>query len=292
MRITGVLALALLAVSSSAVLVRLAAAPAPVVAFWRLLFSVGLLTPFFLAGGSARELAALPGRDWLWLGVAGVCLGLHLILWFASLSYTSVASSTVLVSAQPLLVALLSSRWLGEAPGRAEWWGLTIAFAGAVAIGWGDFRAGVDPLLGDLLAIAAAFLAALYFACGRRLRPRLGLWGYALPVYLAAAGVAGLWILLSGSRATGYRAGAWWAFLALAVGPMLLGHTGFNWALRHVRAYVVSVLLLLEPIGATALAVLVLGAAEEPEPSTVLGGAAVLAGVWLAVRSRRRAAIG
>ena len=75
--------------------------------------------------------------------------------------------------------------------------------------------------------------------------------------------------------------------MALAVGPMLLGHTGFNWALRYVRAYVVSVLQLLEPIGATIIAVLVLGRGEVPSANTLVGGVVILLGVWIAIRAAR-----
>ncbi|MFO7587527.1 MAG: DMT family transporter [Gemmatimonadota bacterium] len=288
-RAAPVLALAALGTSSGAVLVRLADAPAAVTAFWRLALSVALLLPALAATRGWREWRVLGRRELALLPLAGACLAFHFIAWFRSLDYTSVASSTVLVSMHPLFVGALSALWLREPPGRVEWAGIVIAVLGAACIGWGDFLSGPDPLRGDLLAIAAAGFGALYFAVGRRLRARLGIWSYTVPVYAAAAAACAGVAVAGGSPLGGWSAGTWGAFVGLALGPMLLGHTGFNWALRHVRAYVVSLVQMLEPIGATVLAVLVLGRHEIPGWNTWLGGALILVGVWLPLRARLRA---
>ncbi len=288
-RAAPVLALAALGTSSGAVLVRLAEAPAAVTAFWRLALSVLLLLPALRATRGWREWAGLARRDVALLGLAGVCLAFHFIAWFRSLAFTSVASSTVLVSVHPLFVGALSALWLREPPSRVEWTGIGIAVLGAACIGWGDVRGGPDPLRGDLLALLAAGLGALYFAVGRRLRGRLGIWSYAVPVYGSAAVACAVVALADGAPLAGWPPGTWAAFAGLALGPMLLGHTGFNWALRHVRAYVVSLVQLLEPIGATILAVLVLGRHEVPGWNVWLGGALILVGVWLPLRARLRA---
>ena len=282
------LALGLFGVSWSAVLVRLADAPAATVAFWRLTISVALLLPFLVRSGQVEEVRRLHRHEWPWVLGSGAFLAAHLIAWFLSLDYTSVASSTVLVTAHPLFVGVLSAVWLSEAPGREEWAGIGLAIAGAALVGWGDLGGGPRPLLGDGLAVGGALLAALYFVVGRRLRPRLGLWSYVVPVYAVAAAVTGLFLAVRGLPFLGWSPSTWACFAGLAVGPMLMGHTSFNWALEHVRAYVVSVVLLLEPIGATLLAVLVLGGDEVPGWTTVVGGAAVLLGVWVSLRARSR----
>ncbi len=286
-RAAPALALGLFGVSWAAVLVRLAAAPAPSVAAWRLIFSVGLLLPPLWLSGEWRQLRRLDAADWGWLALGGVFLGSHLTVWFLSLELTSVASSTVLVTSHPLFVGLLSALWLREPPGRREWLGIGLAVAGAVAVGWGDFRSGPDPLTGDLLALAGAVLMALYFTVGRRLRARLGVWSYVVPVYAVAAAVSAGFAAAAGLPMAGWDAPTWGWLVALAVGPMLMGHTSFNWALEHVRAYVVSVVVLLEPLGATLLAMLVLGRDEVPGWHVVAGGAAVLVGVWVSLRARR-----
>jgi drug/metabolite transporter (DMT)-like permease len=285
-RAAPVLAIAALATSSGAVLVRLAESPAAVTAFWRLALSVGILLPILLYRGDWRDWRALDWRDVSLLVVSGLCLAFHFLAWFRSLDFTSVASSTVLVSTHPLFVGILSARLLRERPTRREWFGLALAVAGALVIGWGGFRAGADPLRGDLLAISAAVFAALYFIAGRRLRGRIGLLPYVVPVYAIAAVTCLLYGGSTDLQFAGWPSGTWWALIGLAVGPTLLGHTGFNWALRHVRAYVVSVILLFEPLGATLLAILVLGRAELPGWNTLIGGTAILVGVWVSIRAR------
>lgn len=282
------LALGLFGVSWSAVLVRLAGAPAPVSAWWRVLFSLGLAVPLALRSGSRRSLARLSLRDWRDLAASGLCLGLHLVLWFAAVRSTSVASATVLVSATPVFVAVLSALWLRERPGAGEWAGIVVAAAGSAMVGWSDTGAAVGALRGDLLALVAAVAAALYFVLGRRLRSRLGLWAYVAPVYVASAVVALAGAGVSGAALTGYSAATWLCFVGMAAGPMLLGHTSFNWALGHVRAYVVSLVMLLEPLTATLIAVLVLGPDEVPPAGSALGAVALLAGVSLVLRGRAR----
>lgn len=288
LRAAPVLGLALFGVSWSAVLVRLAAAPAASVAFWRLVLSVLVLLPLFAHRRSWREYRGLSARTWAWVAGAAVALALHFILWFVSLEYTSVASSTVLVSAHPLFVGILSARWLREPPGTGEWTGMFVAVGGAALIGWGDFSVGPVPLLGDALALLAALCGAAYFVAGRRLRPRLGIWSYVGPVYALAGVLTAAFMLVRGHPFGGWGGGTWAALVGLAAGPMLLGHTGFNWALKHVRAYVVSLVMLLEPVGATLLAVWVLGSKEIPAVHTFLGGALTLAGVGLSLRARAR----
>ena len=286
LRAAPVLVLAVLGTSSGAVLVRLAESPAAVTAFWRLAFSVLALAPFLLFGKGWRAWQRLGRRELALLFLAGLSLAAHFLTWFRSLDFTSVASSTVLVSAHPLFVGLLSARLLGESPSREEWIGLSLAVAGAFVIGWGDFLAGPDPLLGDFLALLAAALGAVYLVIGRRLRGTLDLLPYVVPVYGIAALICLARASTGGMQITGWPAATWWALAGLAIGPTLLGHTGFNWALRHVRAYVVSVVLLFEPLGATLLAVLVLGRGEIPGWNTLLGGAAILGGVWLSIKAR------
>lgn len=285
LRAAPVLALALFGVSWSAVLVRLAAAPAESVAFWRLLLSVLVVLPLYAHRRSWRDYRGLSGRTWGWVGGAAVALALHFVLWFVSLEHTSVASSTVLVSVHPLFVGVLSARWLREPPGPGEWTGMIAAVCGAVLIGWGDLTAGPAPLFGDVLALLAAVCGAAYFVAGRRLRARLGVWSYVGPVYALAGALTAAFMLLRGAPFGGWGGTTWAALAGLAAGPMLLGHTGFNWALKHVRAYVVSLVMLLEPVGATLIAVWVLGSKEVPGAHTFVGGALALAGVALSLRA-------
>ena len=74
---------------------------------------------------------------------------------------------------------------------------------------------------------------------------------------------------------------------AITLGPQILGHTVFNWALKYVDASLISGTILAEPVVAALLAWLLL--TEKPGFATVLGGAVVLAGLYLLLRGYRPA---
>jgi drug/metabolite transporter (DMT)-like permease len=283
------LAVGIAAISTAPILVRVAALPALALAFWRCLAGAALLAPFAL-GRRGRPAGGLGRAEAARLLAAGVFLAVHFALWNASLALTSVAASTTLVSCSPLFVGL-GGRLLGEPPSRRAWLGIALAVAGAAVIGLGDAGAsqaasgGPRPLLGDALAFAGSAAMAGYLLLGRVARRRLPVSTYAASVYGVAAAVLLPACLLTGAALGGYRAGSWLALAAIVAGPQLLGHTVFNGLLASVRATVVAVAILAEPVGATALAWLLLH--ELPAAAFWLGAPLVLAGVWLAVSGER-----
>lgn len=283
------LVLAVLAMSWGGPLVRYATAPALAVAAWRVAFSVIFIAGVVALRDRGRAIRRLTSREWALAGLSGVFLAGHFWSWIASLSFTTVASSVVLVNTQPIFVGLLSIAFLREKPSGRQWAGIGVAVAGAAVIGWGDFAGGPEPLVGDLLAVTGAVFVSLYYVIGRRLRQRLDLWSYIGVVY----GVAALILLTAAAvlpdvAVTGYPATDWLVFVGLAAGPMMIGHTGVNYALRFLPAYVANLALLGEPIGATLLAWWLPGIRERPSAQLLLGGSLVLAGIALGVRRRSR----
>lgn len=279
---------AVLALSWAGPLIRFTAAPALAVAAWRLTLSVLFIAVVLAVRREAPP--RLARRDWALAVAAGVFLAAHFWSWIASLSLTTVSSSVVLVSTQPVFVALLSGLVLGEAATRRQWTGIMIAVGGAAIIAWGDFGLGRDALVGDLLAIVGAVFVSIYYVIGRRLRLQIDLWWYIGIIY----GIAAVVLLLAaaampGVSLSGYAGRDWLVFIALAAGPMMLGHTGVNYALRYVRAYVANIAILGEPVGATMIAWLLPQIAEVPGPQTLLGGLAIIAGIALTVTRPARA---
>ena len=270
-----VLILAVLATTYAGPIVRLAAAPALAIAFWRLT----LVLP--VTGGlSVRERRGTwdVGRVELGLmAVSGLLLAAHFWTWIASLRFTTVASSVVLVSLKPIFVWALAAAWLHEHPSRREAWGIGIAVLGATLIGIGDARLSLGALGGDLLALAGALTAAGYYVIGRRVRATVGVWTYASVVYAVAALALFSIALARDVPLTGFAGRDWAVFGALAAGPMLVGHTGMNYALKHYRATTVNVAALGEPVGATLIAWLWLH--ESPPLLGLIGGAVVLGGI-------------
>jgi drug/metabolite transporter (DMT)-like permease len=280
-----VLTAAVLAMSWAGPLVRFTDAPALVVAAWRLTISVAFIAVVLAV--RRTPLPKLTGGDWLLAAVAGVFLAVHFWAWVASLDLTTVSSSVVLVSTQPVFVALLSGMFLGERATRRQWLGIFVAVMGAVIIARGDFDLGRDALIGDGLALAAAVFVSIYYIIGRRLRAGIDLWWYVGIIY----GIAAVVLMLAaaaapGVRLTGYGTRDWLVFAALAAGPMMIGHTGLNYALRYVRAYVANLTVLGEPIGATLIAWLLPSIAEVPGPQVLVGGALILFGIGLTVLRR------
>lgn len=281
------LVVAILAVSTSAILVRWSAAPSVVKALYRVAFTTLLLAPWALTC-YRDHFARIGARDLAFATGAGVALAVHFAAWFESLNHTSVAASVTLVQAQPLFVAVGAWALLDERVTRRMTVGIAVAVGGMALMSVGDLLAGVpltgSALYGNALAVLGALAAAAYFLTGRSIRQRVALIPYVVVVYaVCALALLGL-AVGQGAALTGYPPREWALFLAMAVGPGVFGHTVLNWALAHLESTVVSVSLLGEPVGSTLLAVVLL--AEVPTPATLVGGAVVLAGIYLTASGR------
>jgi drug/metabolite transporter (DMT)-like permease len=275
-----------LAVSTAAILIRLAEAPSLALAFYRCFLGSLALAPFALRHrGTLRLDRAQATR----LAASGLFLALHFALFISALSFTTVASAAVLVTMSPLFVGAGAALFLAEPPSRRTWAGIALAGAGALAVGVADFGAadlGRRALLGDALAFGGAIAVAGYLLLGRLARRQVPVTVYAAAVYGVAAAALLVVCLLTGTPLAGYDAGTWLAIAGLVIGPQLLGHTVFNGLLSTVTATVVAVAVIAEPVGATILAWLVL--AELPTPWFWLGAPFILAGVWLAASAGSR----
>lgn len=274
-------AVGVLAVSAAAIFIRLADAPAIAVAFWRCALGVALLLPPALL----RRERFPRGRD-LYAGVAsGVALGAHFGFWISSLDHTSVAASVVLVSTQPVFVAILAYLLFGERTSLLSFAGILVALAGTAVIA-GDDSVGSAALLGNTLALVGAVTVAIYVLIGRSSRTGgIGVLPYSVVVYSAAALALLPVALLFEVRLWGYSGETWLWLWAITLGPQIMGHTVFNWALRYVEASVISATILAEPVVSALLAWLILS--EKPGAATVVGGAVVLSGLFLLLRGRK-----
>lgn len=283
------LAVAIVAISTGAILVRLSNAPSTVAAFYRVLFTTLPLIP--LAVWRYREeFAKIGWRDLVIATLAGIALAVHFAAWFESLAWTSVAASTTLVQSQPLFVALGAFFLLQERLTARMTVGMVVAVAGVAVMSLGDLLGGVlvgpDPLLGNALALLGALMAAVYVLVGRSVRQRVVVIPYVVIVYSICTLCLLAFVLGQGHPIVDYPAREWLIFAGLAIGPGLFGHTVINWTLGHLESSVVSVSLLGEPIGATLLAFLIL--AEVPTVFTVIGGAIILAGIYTTAIDRER----
>ena len=295
-----VLALSVFGISWAAPLIRLSSAPPLVIAGWRLVIAECVLLALLVWRKEWVAWRQLSRRDHLLAAGAGAMLALHFWSWNASLTYTTVAASVVLVNLQPAIVAAGSALWLHETVTRQQVSGLVLGIVGALLVaapamlGSGETSslATSAPLdlppriFGDLLALVGAITASLYYLVGRRLRATLDLVPYVSLVYGWCTIVLFVLAFVRGDRLGPYGAQDWAIFAGLAAGPMLLGHTGMNWALRHLPAHVVNLTVLGEPVGAPILAMLIPAIGERPDLWTIAGGALILLGAIWAARSK------
>lgn len=276
------LTFAVVAVSSSALFIRLAESPPLVIAAYRMAFATALLLPAALCF-QAADLRSLRSGDARQLGLAGIFLAAHFGLWTASLGLTSVASSVVLVSTHPIFVAIAEAIWLSRPLPRTATIGILLTVTGGVAIGYGELQHEGANLLGSALALGGAMAMVGYLIIGRTLRPRLGFLSYSAPVYLVCGATLAIAASLFGTPLTNVPQRDLVIFAILALVPTLGGHTVFNWTLRHLPASVVATAFLGEPVGAALLAWVFLG--EVPSSATLVGGSVILAGVYVTARS-------
>jgi drug/metabolite transporter (DMT)-like permease len=287
-RNVALLVVGVLAVSCSAPLIRLADAPPFAVALYRNAFAAGILMP--LAWIRHRdELRSLSRSDWGLLTVAGAFLALHFMTFIPSVSLTTVAAATVLVSTSAVFAAAGGKVVFGDAARPTTVAGLVIALIGAILISGGDFRGSTRAFLGDVLALCGAILVAGYFLTGRSLRRRLSLLVYTGVVYSVCALLLVPAVLLSGTPLTGYEPKVWLLFGLMALGPQILGHTTFNFLLRDVSATVIAVAVMAEPVGASLLALVLFN--ETPSVIDVLGGLMVLGGIYLGIAGEARRSV-
>lgn len=288
-RLSGVVLLGLVAVSFASILIRWCAAPALTMAFYRLLLA-SLFLGLFTGRPVWREWRTMPPQTLRLAVISGVALAAHFATWITSLFYTSVASSVVLVSTSPIFVALGARFVLHEPMRPALFAGLAVAILGAAIIACTDAGGGRASLWGDLLALAGAVSVSVYFMCGRILRRQLSTGAYVLMSYSTAALVLFLTALLWQAPLSGFSYKVFGMFVLIALIPQVIGHTSFNWALKHLSAPTVSVLLLGEPIGASLLSYLLLG--EGLGGWTIVGGAVTLVGVGIVLLAENRGAPG
>lgn len=278
LRVFAGLGAGVVVLSFASIIIRVTPAPSIVIAAGRLAVATLVLTPFYWARFPARRVE-LKGIPVLPVLLSGVLLAVHFTLWIESLKRTSVASSVVLVAMNPIFAAALSPFLLREKVSRRAALAVMLGIAGAVVVAGPQLSSGAGTS-GNLLALGGAACAAGYLMAGRRVRPRLSLLSYIYIVYGVAAVLLLAMMLAGGHSFGGHKWQVYFLIGLLGLGPQLIGHTSFNWALRYVPAPTVAMAVLGEPVGTTILAWLLLR--QAPTWYEAVGGAVICAGIYLA----------
>ncbi|HVP76600.1 MAG TPA: DMT family transporter [Thermodesulfobacteriota bacterium] len=280
-RLYLLLPIGIIAVSTASIFIKLCDAPALIIATYRMALASLLLMPFACyektwSGWGRNELG--------WSLLSGLFLSLHFAFWIASLKYTSVASSVVLVTTHPIFVGIGGWLLLRERLGLNLIVGIALSVLGSGLISFGDGSLSKEALLGDGLALLGAMAASGYLLVGRKMRKDRNLISYIFPVYSTAGLILILLSLIFQKPFFGYSSSTYFYLLLLALVPQLIGHTTFNWALKYLPASMVAVTILGEPIGSTILARLILG--EGLTVWKILGGISIFSGILIALRKK------
>ena len=252
--------LGVFALSTSAIFVKLAGAPSSITAFYRLFFALLFLLPLLLLDkASWQDLRSLSKRQWQTGLLSGLFLAIHYILWFESLNYTSVASSTVIVTLQPLFSFVGSYFLFKERFSTGAIISSIVALIGSFIIAWGDFQISMQALYGDLLAFIAAGFITAYFFIGQHMRQKLAVVPYSILGYAASAFFLAVYALSQQLSFIGYSQSTWTAFLGIAFISTILGQMLLNWLLKWLSTSVISMSILGETIGTCILAYFILG---------------------------------
>ncbi|SCY94984.1 DMT family transporter [Alkaliphilus peptidifermentans] len=284
-RVYSILLLGVIGISFSAILIRNATAPASIIAMYRMIITFFLFIPVALVK-SRNELAKTEIKDYILCCISGIFLALHFISWITSLSYTTVASSTVLVSMQPIFTSLIAYLIFKEGLSKKGAIGMTIAIFGSAVIGISNFHLGEGSIYGDTLALMGGLFGALYITIGRSMRKKISNLTYGFLVY----GSCGLVILIINLTLKvpliGYPEKDYMLFALMAIICTIGGHTVLNWGLKYVEASKISTFMLGEPVGATLWAILLLR--EYPSSMQIIGGIIILFGLYIFISTSLR----
>lgn len=258
------------------------------IAFYRLFFTALLILPFVLFHSKTRqEIINLPRSTLLIMIGVGIILAAHFALWITSLKFTSVASSVILVTAHPILVGPISHYFFKERLSVVNTAGIIVSVVGVIILVTGNYGLGsltLDSLEGNILAIFGGIAAGLYILGGRKIRKTVSIGSYAFIVYSIGAIVLLGICLFYNAPVHNLSLEAYQIIFLMAIVSGIFGHTLYNWSLKHIRASVASVVLLGEPLGSTILAFALPWIQQTPSYYTIIGGAIILAGIYLTAR--------
>ncbi|RLF51502.1 MAG: EamA/RhaT family transporter [Thermoplasmata archaeon] len=255
------------------------------ISFYRLLFTFLLVFPAVVLSKNFREeLKGLSQREFLVMVGIGVVLALHFALWVTSLDYTSVASSVILVTAHPVLVAPVAHYFLRERLSLMNLFGIGLSIFGVVVLVLGNYDLGpltIDSLQGNILAILGGVAAGLYILGGRKMRKTVSISSYVFVVYATGAVALFFMCLFFNSSFFNLSLRDYEIIFLMAIVSGVFGHTLYNWSLAEIRASVASVALLWEPIGSTLFAYVLPWIHQTPSFYTIIGGFFILLGIYL-----------
>ncbi len=291
LKTTLVLLVGVLSISFSAIFVKFCDdVPAIMIATYRLVIASSILLAIFKIKGSSFN--TVKKKDLMFCLLSGFFLSLHFVSWITSLKYTSVANSVVLVSTNPIFLGLFSYLVLREKQDTELIIGIILSFLGSITLAVGDsglfnlILVDKKVLFGDILALTGAVMISGYLIVGSKVRKRLDIFTYITLVYSFCAIYLLVISIVLQVPFKGYKSSSYLSMILLAIIPQLLGHTSFNWALKHLKTSMVAIAILGEPVGAILLAYLFFK--ETIDSFQLIGIILVFAAIIIATRKGKK----
>ena len=281
------LLIGVMALSASAIFVKLANAPSSIMAFYRIFISFCFIFIITMSKKTTREeIFSLTKKEIILGLISGISLALHYFLWFHSLNLTSVASATVIVTLQPLFAFVAGYFFFKERYTKLAVSGFIIAVIGSVIIGWGDFQLSGKALIGDLLSFISAGFISNYFIIGQYTRKRLSAFSWISLTYFFAFVFLGILSYVMHIPFTGYSSKTWFNILGLTLISTMLGQMVLTWLLKYFSATVISMTILGEAVGTCILGYFILH--ETVSLQQFVGIMVILLGIGIFLWEKRK----
>lgn len=277
----------MIAISFSPIFVRYSDAPVAIQGMYRMLFTVLIMLPF--GAKHFQAIRTISRKDWLLLSLAGFFLALHFLLWMESLSYTSIASSTIILALEPVFVMIGAYFVFKDRPNKIAILGLILALIGAICVGSGDIGLSQSAFKGDVLSFLGTLAVAVNIVIAKQILSRVPSYLYSLIVFFITVVCFAIYNVSNGISFTNYPRKEWLLFLLLAIIPTIFGHLVFNWLLQYVKSATISMSVLAEPVGASILGMVIFH--EMITGFQLAGGVLIILGLFLYLKSEQQTQI-
>ena len=229
-----------------------------------------------------RAVARLPRDSRRHAAIIGVVLGAAQVPHYFGVRESTASVAAFLIGTYVVMTPIVDWALYRARVSRTTVVGCLLALAGLALFAGG----GSVSLLGLVLCLSAALLYAVQISTVGAWVPATNLWGFTTVTMAAMTVVVTPPSLLGGVELPS-SAADWMGILYLALFAGVAGVALQSWGQRHIPATQAAVILVMEPVWATALAVVFLG--DRLDAQLLLGGGVLLvANVVVARGSRRR----
>jgi len=261
----------IVSLSFAAIFIRMSNSEPLAIATFRMGISSIILLPFFLI----KKDKNISKKDIKIFIFSGLFLALHFYTWITSLRFTSIMSSTVLVTTNPIFVSIFSYFLFKKKIKKRTFLAIILSIICIVLMSYG-FSFSTN-LKGNLLALFGALFASLYIISDYYLRKKYDLIDIVFPVYLVS-----FLILLSLSLSLNIKLyplplKEYFLFFLIALIPQVIGHSIINYSLKFFSPIFISLAILGEPLGATIFGIIFFK--EIPKVLEIIGGLFIITGI-------------